>query len=149
MIAAPHPINFDTLQKGSVIHPDDVAQATDCEVGSTAYGLAAMGLCKRIEDDLLSRGMPVTVIIRSGAIHVLSDEEASEYNRRAFYKRLAGMARDHTRMQRVDVGQLSELARAKHEEQLLSQAKYIAGVRQVRSELRLAPVAKEDPRRLE
>jgi hypothetical protein len=103
------------MKKGDVLGVDVVEAITDAKMGTTAYGLAAMGLCKQIERELEGRGVSASVVVRQGNICVLSDEDAEIHEKRQFARHVNGMERAVAKHQQIDVAQLSHDSKHAHD----------------------------------
>lgn len=127
-----HPIDFDALNKGDSLSPEQLATITNCQVGTTRYQLAVLRLCDQIQRELDDRGKQVTVAVKKGFVCVLTDEEASIHNNRLFSRHRRGQWRSHARNMQVDVSQLSQESRAAHERNLIVNSAVLAAMREAK-----------------
>lgn len=130
--SSPFPVDFDSLQKGDVIAPEIIENAYGISRDLRAYAFAALNLKTRIECELENRGYPVSTKIEGSSIRILTDEEAVPYNAMAFEAGVAKMGRSHRRLNLVDVGKLSQLARSTHDRAIAVQAFQLQALRKAR-----------------
>jgi len=133
--SSPYPLDFDSLKKGSIIPPGDVSEAIEMDVLDKNFALKALALAQQIEVELAARGEAVTVCVRQGAIHVLTDEEASIYNDASFERGIRRLLRAHRRMMSVDTKQLSEGRKQEHSDLSMAQARQILAIKKERKAL--------------
>lgn len=135
--ATPYPLDFDALDKGSVITQDEIEEAVGLKADENykAFRLATLGLYIQIERELRRRGLNVTLAQRGESIHILTDAQASEANQVRFARGLVGLARHHRRMGGVDMEELTDAQRAAHERNVLFQGMYITAIGGARKEL--------------
>jgi hypothetical protein len=114
MNAERFPIDFDRLEKGSVVTVAEVERIYGVKQGTDKYNLKALVLGEAIERALEGRGEHVTVKCEKGNLVVLRDAEASKYNASEAMRHLRGMERRHRQMGRVDVSELTAAQRMEH-----------------------------------
>lgn len=127
-----YPFETDVLDKGSIVTIQTVEGAYGVKFGTDEYQLAALRASAYIERRFRERGLVVTVVQRKGNVHILTDQEAAEENRRQFDLKLKGAARAHVRNVGVDRGNLPEGDRAKHDRSLETQGRQLAAMRQAK-----------------
>lgn len=121
------PLDFDALHKGDKIGPAVIEEFSGATRGSKEYDWAVMGFRGRICRELRIRGIHWTVRQVGDELHILTDEEAVEYNARMAKSGRRRMKRAHHRLAHVDPSQLTEPQRSAHERSLrVLQAQLIA-----------------------
>jgi len=142
-----YPIDFETLQKGSVVTAGILEAYAQAKPETKAYNFAAMALCKDIETYLAHTGIYATVCIRANQIHVLTDKEAAEYNKAKYEQGRNRMFQAHRRNAAVDVSMLADDQRAQHERTLQRHAFELTSLKQARHSLNHADKARriEEP----
>ena len=114
MDAERYPVDFDTINKGTVIDPDTIEGIYGIKRTDAAYSLKAMRLAKKIEEELENRGLYVTACVADNAVCVLTDSEASEYNYASAMTRFRGMVRAHSKLSTVDTSEFEPKENATH-----------------------------------
>lgn len=114
MEAKRYPFDFEQLEKGQVIAADAIEPIVKCKRDDKEYALKVLALKEEVERAMRELGRPVTIAMRGADMHVLSDEDASQYNDRHFVRGLRQCGRSLRRMTEVDVGQLSAERRPEH-----------------------------------
>lgn len=113
------------------IGPGDVVDEATCQsvVGITEadnpklWQLGLLQLSQIVANQLRKEhGRELTVRIKENGIHVLTDQEAAEYNPRRFDSGLKIARRSHRRLMSVDVSKLTQEARTTHARELTIQA---------------------------
>lgn len=127
-----HPFDYDSLSKGTVIPVEKLEEITRLSHEDAAYSLAALRLKEQIEFELESRGRPVTVATENGALCILTDEEAAEYNHRMFRQYLRRIAKSHVRKCAVDVNHLGPDEKVKHDAELVAQGRILQAMNRER-----------------
>jgi hypothetical protein len=140
-----YPLDFDALTKGSVIRLPEIEQALGATRDTEGFGLAVLRLRGRIEEEMEERGTPATVCVRDGDLHILSDEDAAEYNPAQFSAGLRRAVRSHRRLLQVDAGQLSPLARSRFDRRAEVQGKILQSVARARRELAVVAHRRSTP----
>jgi len=115
MTVTKYPIDYDTLKKGDYITPEQVQDILGKDRESKNYGLHILRLKQIIEDKMEERGTPVTAKVQLDGIHILMDNEASEYRDNAFDVGLRKSSRAHAGLLNVDIRNLTEMEKAVHE----------------------------------
>lgn len=139
--------DYAELEKGDVLsvgHCEAVLNLSPVH-HPKAYPLALMGLVQQVERELQQAGKRYTVATRKGQVVVLTDAEASEYNDHGFECALKKAKRSHFRMQQVNVNNLDQNERARHDNNLVKQAAVLQAVRNARKALHPAPSARTTP----
>lgn len=117
-------LNIDQLGKGSVLEPQTLSAFFGVSLDDRRYTMRILELRDAVSDHFRTkRGEVVTLAIRDDALHVLSDEEAAEYNRRDFERGVRALRRAHRRNLAVNLGQLGGKDRAEHLRALESQGR--------------------------
>lgn len=108
------PLDFDSLDKGSVVTREEIECIYNCKFGTTEYSIRAMKLAETIEKELEARNLYVTVKQENGALVILDDTTASRYNAGQAMLAFSRMARRHHKLQQVDVAKLTDEDRTRH-----------------------------------
>lgn len=140
-----YPLDIDAIVKGMVITVPQVEQITGKKHGTKDYDFAAMALRKYILDETVARGMIITIKHDKGALRILQDGEASDYNQKKFAKKLAGMFDSHFRLCGVDRTKLDSHELAKHDRGVEVQSKILQSVERTKKELKLKPHERTTP----
>lgn len=127
-----HPFDYDSLTKGTVIPVERLEDITRLSHEDAAYSLAVLRLKEQVEFELESRGRPVTVSTESGALHILTDEEAAVYNHRMFKQYMRRIGKSHVRKCAVDVNQLGPDEKSKHDAELVAQGRILQAMNKER-----------------
>lgn len=139
------PLDYDAIEMGFSLSPEDLSRITDCAVGTDAYRLKILALKTEVERNLWDRGRPWTVCIRDGCLCVLTDPEASEYNIRRSEHHVRGMFHSQRRLAAVNTGNLDDTRRATHERELRCRGMMIAAMANARREVEPAPYVRPFP----
>ena len=130
-----YPIDYDAVDKGTVIPVEEVERLVNAKVGTEKFALASLGLRQRIERDLENLGRPMRVAQEHHAIALLDDETAASYGARLFNRCMRGMMRHH-RLNgvAVEVGQLTAKSRTEFERNMEINGKTLQGMISARRE---------------
>lgn len=123
-----YPFDYDNLKKGDEIPVEQLEHITRTKYGDDKYSLRVLSLCEQIERELKERGRHVTVVQRKGAIRILLDSEAAEYNSMRFRQQQEGLVRSHYRGLAVVSANLDETERKRHERRMENQSKILQGM---------------------
>jgi hypothetical protein len=119
-----YPLDFDAIVKGQVITQAELEQITGKRPGTDEYQFALLSLQQMIQEKT-----SCTVKICSKVeLKVLTDEEASQHNHKLFLQNVRGMRSRFELNTAVDMGELSEGQRAKHERNLVVQSLYVQAI---------------------
>lgn len=110
--------DFTQLQKGDVIPVETLEKLFKRTRDKSLFGLDVMALRKVIEVYFASIGDPVTTCQDKGALHVLEDAPASEYNHNAFLSACTGADRAVTRLAAVDAANLNDGEKVEHDKRV-------------------------------
>ena len=135
--ATPYPMDFDVLEKGSVISAEDVERITGFTRAESAHGMAIMRLCTLIQDRLAERDLFVITKQSKGAIHVLDDPDASAHAFGEANRHMRGYHRNTRRLGTVDVSRLSETQKRDHENRIMIAARVSRAMRKELSSAKL------------
>lgn len=129
MVVVFYPLDFDTLEKGTVIPREKVEEIMGVKFTSPRYQFKLMALVDMIQRGLKKRGLLWTVVIRGDQVRILTDAEAVEHNQKQTERGRRKMTRAFVRNRAVDVSQLSEEQKQTHERQLLNQGRMLQAMR--------------------
>ena len=125
-----YPIDTDGLSKGSVIPSQEIASICHHTPGTDAYALFCLKLREYIQARFAERNEIITVVGERNALRILTDAEASEYNRDQFKRRSKQMVGIHVRACGVDVTALNEDQQKDHEHTIMRQATVLSHMRE-------------------
>lgn len=119
-----YPIDFEAIFKGQLITVEELQKITGKKPGTDEYQFALLSLQSAIQNKT-----SCTVKIQNKfELLVLTDEEASRHNHKLFLQNVRGMRSRFDLNAAVDVGELSDEQRAKHERNLVVQSLYIQAI---------------------
>ena len=118
-------IDYDAINKGDVIPAEALEELFGCDRESKEFAFQQMSLAGELSRELNARGKGVTVCSSGSQIRILSDNEALEYNSKAFRSGLSKMRKSHDRLMLIDRGNLSVEEQKTHEREVLIQGKTI------------------------
>lgn len=141
--AKPFPIDFDELERGSIIPASAIESWRGHKPGTNEYRVDAMQLAQRVRDHFEdNRGDVVSVRMRGDTIAVLTHVEQNEYVPSAQRAALRAFARRHVEDQGIDPAQLS-LDDQKRREARLVRSSWLLQQSRKRSVPQLGPGKKE------
>lgn len=123
------------LHKGDSLTCEELENITGHRRRTDGYGLAVLDLRDGLMKAFTDRGRPATVAIIKGKMKVLTDPEATTYNRKAFGNGLRKANRAHSRLGEVDTRALSGEQKQQHERAMLVTGKLLAVIRSTRAKL--------------
>lgn len=130
---ARHPLDFDTLEKGTLIDGEVLYAALECQPDHPHYGLKLVNLCERIESETA-----IICKIDQERIRLLTDEEACEYTFRMHRRHMRGLGRQIRRRTNIDYNMLTDEQRRMAEfQQRVMVASTQAARQAYRKEMRL------------
>jgi len=129
------PIDFDILEKGDVIPTSDLEALTGEVYGTSAYSLAILKYQMEIRNRLADRGLFVTVKCDRGALRILTDSEASQYNFDRCRAHVRGIVQSHSRAVNVDVAILGKADITAHTRRLAISGHFVQAVLNARKTL--------------
>ena len=143
--ATRYPLDFDALTKGSIVNVKTIESIVQAPRGCDKYNLGALKLAQRIEQELAARGLYVTVVSDHGAIRVLTDPEASEYNYKEAIRGFDAMKRRTIKLSTVTVSELNEDQTRQHDRSLVVLGAMIAGAKSARKQAMALPHVRNTP----
>jgi len=102
------PLDTSALVKGSTISVNELEQITGRTRGTSAFQLDTIQIVSYIRSQLWARGLHAVVCTQKGAIRVLTDSEALDYNQKLHDQGLRRAQRGHLYQSHVDVTGLSK-----------------------------------------
>lgn len=138
---------LDRLQKGSVILRKTIEPLLPPFSDEREYQLLVLQWRTGLEARLKDRGLPCTTRSRGygESVVILTDAEASDFNCRAARSYLRRFSRRGTKLNDVDVSNLDNDERKRHESAIRSQAMYQASIDDVSRTLRPRPARRNIP----
>lgn len=127
--ARPYPFDFDALEKGQTITPEELASKCGHAPGTRKYQLAVLGYRDLIMKRLKALGRPATVKIQGEGLRILTDSEAVQYNDKRMGQSDKHKRVTFRRMRDVDRTQLSEDEARNHERRLFVRSKELVAVK--------------------
>lgn len=119
-----YPLDFDAIFKGQVITQAELEQITGKKSGTDEYQFALLSLQSMIQE----KTSCTVKISNKVELKVLTDEEASQHNYKLFLQNVRGMRSRFELNTAVDVAELSEGQRTKHERNLVVQSLYVQAI---------------------
>lgn len=74
------PLDVTKLEKGHDYRPEELGAVMPTARKSSEYALRLMAVVERIKHDIEALGIQMSVRVRRGLIHVMTDAEASSYH---------------------------------------------------------------------
>lgn len=139
-----HPIDVTTLSKGDRLPIEQVEQIVNCSRASPAFAFRVLSLKGWIERSLRNHGKVWTLRVDHGAICILTDVEAVQYNFRQHRVGCRKTRRSLRRQIAVDVSNLTEEQKVEHDKMLTRQAGVVAAMNRKK-----LPVLPEPHKRIE
>ena len=138
---------IDRAKKGTVIPRHKIEPLIPPFDDEEGYRLRLMAWQQHLERALRKAGKPMTTRIREsgGSVALLTDAEASDYNRRRHDSYLRRARRRHNSMLEVDPTRLDDDERRSHERSVCAQAAIQASIETARRELRPVPHQRRTP----
>ena len=144
-MAEKFPLDFDAIEKGSVIEESQCRKIIK-HSSETEYQLGLLKLKSLIEDRLQDRGVVVTIKCHKGALVILTDSEASEYNEERQKHSLKAFAVSHRRLIGVDTARLNSEQKMNHERRLVQGGLFLSAINDTRKKILELPPSKEPDR---
>lgn len=132
-----YPVDYENLNKGDKFSEEYLVTLFGHQAGTPEYNFCCLNLRSQIMSEMARRGNPVTVAISGMGIHVLTDEEAVEYNQREFHFGIGRMMRAHKRTADVDITQLQDESRQRWERNMLHQGIIVQSYRNAKKVIRM------------
>jgi len=120
--AARFPLDFDKLQRGDYLTPEQVEAATLKPRTDPQFWAAALQLRSMILAHFRARGDLVTVISEGDGLRILTHAEQAEYAPQREERAVRQLVLSHAEGKAVDVAQLSDDQRQRHERWMLRNA---------------------------
>ena len=126
-----YPLDFEAIFKGQHITQQELEQITGKKAGTDEYQFALLGLQQQIQN----KTNCTVKISNKYELQVLTDEEASRHNYKLFVQNMRSMRTRFDLNASVDVSELSDEQRPKHERNLVVQGLYIQALAQTRKQI--------------
>jgi hypothetical protein len=131
-------IDFDSLKKGDELSTERLEEMLGKKANTDEFRFAVMSV-----QSLIQERTGYTVKCGSDcALRILTDAEASEHNQKLFQQNLRAIANRHALNCQVDVDNLSEDQRKKHDRALMVQSRYVGAIVQTTRNLAAVPKRK-------
>ena len=118
------PLDFDTLDKGSVIPQSKIEEILGKKANEPGYQFELLELRNRILSELAHRGKKVAIKQDHGDLVILNDGEASVYLFTWEIRHLRGYMRKHDTLLAVDSTKLSLDEKVEHRKRIEISSKY-------------------------
>jgi hypothetical protein len=119
-----YPLDFDQLEKGETLTCERLEVVTGKKPGTDAYRFAILGL-----QALIHERTPFTAKTQAdGSLRILTDAEASDHNDKLVSQGVRTVIFRHARAIVVDVGNLTEDQKARHDQRLQRQGRYVTAL---------------------
>lgn len=125
-----YPIDVTTLNKGDVFPIAQCEQLVLRKFGTPQYSFGMLKLRQYIMRRRREIGMPVTVAIRKGELHILTDEHAATYNVSQFNQGRRRVVRATRRHAEVDLRNLTDEQRSQYDKDSMRLARTVLAIRQ-------------------
>ena len=132
-----YPVDYENLKKGDKFGQEFLERLFHHKAKTPDYNYCCLQLRSQIMTEMSKRGNPVTVAIRGMELHVLTDEEAVEYNNKEFHFGIGRMVRAHKRTADVDITQLQDESRQRWERNMLHQGIIVQSYRNAKKVIRM------------
>jgi hypothetical protein len=116
------PLDFDKLQRGGFLTPEQVEAATLKQRTDPQFWAASLQLRSLILAHFRGRGDLVTVISEGDGLRILTHSEQAEYAPMREERAVRQLVLSHAEGKAVDVAQLSDEQRQRHERWMLRNA---------------------------
>lgn len=141
-----HPLDFDTLDKGTVLPAALVAKAVKAEPGTPEYSLRTLNLVSSIKLHFeTKRNLIVAVKVHKDAIHILTDSEATEYCYDQMQSAIRKSLRRFNELAEVDRTQLAEDEKQEHDRRLINGGKQVQALATSKSGIRISAYVRTTP----
>lgn len=137
MEAQRFPIDYETLQKGDVVPVERIEEIVNMKRDDVRFSLKVAALVDRIRRELLDRDKPWTVAVVKGQIRVLTDAEATIYQRQRREQAHRSERQAFFYISKVDVAALTPEQRVEHEREVINSGRFIQAMENVRKQMRL------------
>jgi hypothetical protein len=133
-----YPLNFDSINKGDTLSCEKLQHVTGKTPGTDEYRYAILGL-----QALIHERTEFTVKIQvDGSLRILTDPEASDHNNKLVLQGYRMICSRHERSLMVDVENLTEEQRTRHDSRLLIQSRYVTALTRETRQIRIESKAK-------
>lgn len=123
MTASRFPLDFDQLRRGDYLPPETVEKATLTERSHPQFWAAALKLRDEIRAHFQhAHGDLVTIVSERDGLRILTHQEQAEYAPQREAKAVRQLVLSHAEGKAVDVAQLGDEQRQKHERWMLRNA---------------------------
>ncbi len=146
--ATVYPIDYDALEKGSVISVEELEHITSKKANTYAFGLAVLAFSQKLQERLEERGLDCVIAQEKRGIKILTDIEASQYSNAEFNKHVRGMSRNLKRILSVDTSEFDSDQRVLHDARTNRMSFIHAATRKARREVKHIEVKKPDTPKL-
>jgi len=120
-----HPMDFDSLEKGSSISPEELEKITGTKYGTIEYSLGVLSFTQRVEKELEARGLCAVIVIRKEHVVVLTDEDASFYTSKRFGQAVRTMYKQYRKKTQIDRTQLTGETCKQHDRDVINQSRIL------------------------
>lgn len=140
-------IDIENAKPGSRIEQETCEKILNVKRAEDAYGyqFALLQLCGFIQNQLWRTGKRYTVTACEGAIQVLTDEQATDYNSNHFELAVKKLRRCHRRLQAVDLSNLSDEHKKSHQAATIRQSRIVSMLRSVPKKIDLQATVPTKP----
>lgn len=138
-MARRYPVDLESLELGSVISAERIAEIAGHSPGTNKHGIAALSIIGEIERYFGDNAIPLLPIQRRGSIVIVGGDEMVEALAERQKRAIRAIGRGVDQSQRVDIGEISEgHKRSLHAVQYVG-SRLLLYARQVRKELKAPP----------
>ncbi len=126
-VAVRYPLDYDSLDKGTIIPKETLKQIFDVHWDKSEFGLRSMALGKNIVEELRLRNRFVIYKTHNHDLLILEDEDAHITQGKRFKARFKGMKRAHRQALTIDSSKFDPDLKKRHVDMLTKQAAMIIG----------------------
>lgn len=143
-------IKLDTVEAGYIFD----REACELLIGYSRdlkrydWQLELMKICDRIQKELWKAGKQLTVVTTKSEIHVLTHEQASEYNSTRFDNAIKKMRRCYKRLVAVNTANFTDTLLQSHEKSIVKQSRILQAIKSNRAEIKVVPHNSGLPKRI-
>lgn len=141
MSAIEYSIDIDAIEAGYVFDRATCELLIGFPRDSNRYEwqFELMKRCDQIQKELWDAGKHLTVVTTKSEIHVLTHEQASEYNATRFDNAIKKMRRCYKRLLAVNTGTFTDNMLQSHEKSIVKQSRILQAIKSNRAEITVKP----------
>ena len=122
-----HPLDFESLQPGSVITIPELERILMCKKGTDNYAFGVLSLRKQIIAELSRINRPCSVRSKHGTLEILDAPQSSQYENNRFVLGIRKLRRALKQMLQVPINRLTTEQRIEHDRNLTTNSRTFQG----------------------